>query len=756
MQRRRAVTMMMVTGFVGLLAFFSVSSPVTATDLTTPIADVIVDEGWVVIDGDLALPDELRQIQQAVFDQRAELYGNSAFVPQALTGNGFAVIDGFAGNRGSYTIRLVDSAGIESLRPGLELAAARLADHTGGYFVVAPGTTTATEPVSGEILVVVSSTSPCGGNWAGCAGPRSAEFDPVAGQWFLVTGKVWIHPTALTYSQVNRQHLLEHEIGHALGLLHYDSLYEGRYQVMHSMRYDAATFESGDVNGLNYLHPTAPTNDPFSAPRAVPSSGTVDVLATYGATREPGEPSHADLDGAGSVWYSWTAPSTGVAEINTFGSGFDTVLAVYTGSSLSTLSEVAANDVGDPVLGGFSRVVFPVVEGQSYRVAVDGREGGAGVARTNFVAPTANRYTPMNPVRIVDTRSGIGYGGGKIGPHMTLQVQIGGAVGIPFGATAAVLNVTVTDPEAAGYLTVYPCDSPVLGSSSLNYPVGATIPNLVVSRTSVNNSQVCIYSKSNTHVVVDVNGYYTPTTGHDYTPIQPTRVLDTRDGHGAGRTTALSAGETFVLAVSEIAELPGGVAAAAMNVTATQAQGSGFVTVWPCHQPRPTAANLNFTAGQTFPNFVVAGVDPDGSVCLYAHTAVHLVVDLNGYFRPGGTKLSPLTPSRLLDTRAAVGTPTTTKLDAGHTLVVDVWGNGGVPAGAESAVVNLAVTGTEGSGFVTMWPCDQPRPTAANLNFTANQTVANLAVTDLDSHGRLCLYTLTRTHVVLDVSGYTS
>ncbi|MCB0996818.1 MAG: hypothetical protein KDB21_17110 [Acidimicrobiales bacterium] len=722
-----------------------------------PALDMIEAEGWSVVDGDLALPEGLRQIQEAHRAEQAALLGDAAFVPEALLGAGFSVIDGYAGNRGAYTIRLQQSDGVENLRSGLTLAASRLHGHTNGYFEVAGGLTAQTEPASGEILVVVSATSPCTGNWVGCAGPRTAERDPITNQWYLVSGMVWIHPVVLGYSEANRQHVLEHELGHALGLLHYETTFEGRYQIMHPYRYDSATFDSGDVNGLHYLHPTAPSNDPFSSSKAVASGGSVEVLATFGSTHEGSEPAHAGVANGGSVWYSWTAPSTGMAEVNTYGSSYDTVLGVYTGSQVGSLSQVGSNDEADAVLGGFSRLVFPVVQGQTYRVAVDGHDGGAGVAKTAIVAPISGGYTPMNPRRIIDTRNGIGYTGGKIGPDRILTVQIGGNVGIPTNARAAVLNVTVTEPVANGYLTVYPCDSPVLGASSLNYSAGETIPNLVVTRTSVNNNgQVCIYSKSDTHVVVDINGYYTETSGYDYQPLQPARILDTRNGAGAGRTTPLNAGETWMLKVGGTGGAPSNAAAAVMNVTATQPTGSGYVTLWPCDQPRPTAANLNFTAGQTFPNLVMADLDNTGTVCIYAHTQVHLIIDLNGYFAGTGTQLSPLTPARVLDTRNGVGAGRTTPLASGETLVLDVWGNGGVPDGADAAVLNLAVTQPQGSGFVTLWPCDQPRPTAANLNFTAGETIANLAVTDLDAQGQVCIYTLTATHVVLDVSGYTS
>jgi hypothetical protein len=76
------------------------------------------------------------------------------------------------------------------------------------------------------------------------------------------------------------------------------------------------------------------------------------------------------------VWWTWTAPANGRVTINTVGSVFDTLLAVYTGQSLGALASVASDDQS----GGnnTSRVVFQVVAGTTYQIAVDGYNGATG------------------------------------------------------------------------------------------------------------------------------------------------------------------------------------------------------------------------------------------------------------------------------------------------------------------------------------------------------------------------------------------
>lgn len=68
-----------------------------------------------------------------------------------------------------------------------------------------------------------------------------------------------------------------------------------------------------------------------------------------------------------------------------------------------------------------------------------------------------------------------------------------------------------------------------------------------------------------------------------------------------------------------------------MTDTSDPDVGGGYVTVYPCGT-RPDASNLNFTAGQTIPNSVIAPVSPAGTVCFYVYGTAHLLADVSGYF----------------------------------------------------------------------------------------------------------------------------
>jgi hypothetical protein len=142
----------------------------------------------------------------------------------------------------------------------------------------------------------------------------------------------------------------------------------------------------GSVGGGNLVWPyeawirdvlARPRNDTF-ANRALLYASQGEIAGTSsGATREPGEPAHAGNAGGRSVWWRWVAPITGRMRVDTAGSAFDTLLAVYTGGSVGALTPVAAND-DDGSPGGTSSLVFDAQAGTEYQIAVDGAAGASG------------------------------------------------------------------------------------------------------------------------------------------------------------------------------------------------------------------------------------------------------------------------------------------------------------------------------------------------------------------------------------------
>ncbi len=157
---------------------------------------------------------------------------------------------------------------------------------------------------------------------------------------------------------------------------------------------------------------------------------------------------------------------------------------------------------------------------------------------------------------------------------------------------------------------------------------------------------------------------------------------------------------------------------------------------------RDAVANLNFIAGQTIANAVLAAVDGDGKVCAVSDAAVDLIVDAQGWFG-AGSPYTALVPDRILDTRQG----TAPSVVAGTIVQVTA------PAGATSVMLNITATRPAAQGFLAAWPCGQPQPATSSLNFAAGQTVANAALVGVGDGGKICLVSNATTDILVDLQG---
>jgi subtilisin family serine protease len=154
-----------------------------------------------------------------------------------------------------------------------------------------------------------------------------------------------------------------------------------------------ATPEGLAVSSEAFVLVAGPANDHFAAAEVLSGPAVVVSGGNQGATREPNEPFHADEPGGRSIWYRWTAPATGRWTLDTFGSRFDTTLAVYTGTTLPTLTELVANDDAQGLVT--SQVSFDATNGATYAIAVDGYDGDSGdlILRLLPAAPSQVIYS---------------------------------------------------------------------------------------------------------------------------------------------------------------------------------------------------------------------------------------------------------------------------------------------------------------------------------------------------------------------------
>ena len=383
--------------------------------------------------------------------------------------------------------------------------------------------------------------------------------------------------------------------------------------------------------------------------------------------------------------------------------------------------------------------------------------GGTAAGGTNAAGGTSGAGAPAGtdlvgivPDRLLDTRAG----GGPLGAGASISLAVAGVRSVPSNAVAAVLNVTAVGATTASFLTVWPTGVDRPGTSSLNVRGGDVVPNLVIAKLGT-NGQVDIYNNAGSvHCVVDVVGYFQNEAASRFTSLSPARVLDTRSGLGAG-PGPVGQGASIDLQITGQGGVDGDADTVVLNVTVTAPTGEGFVTVWPTGAAMPTASNLNFVPGQTVPNLVVAKLGDGGRVSLFNSAgSTHLIADVLGCFRPGaGSRLTPVAPARLLDTRSDGGGPN----PVGQTpLVLAVLDRGGVPPNGVTAVI-LNITATEGTnnGYVTVYPTGQDAPMASNLNIGVGQTRANLVIAKLGADGAVALFNSAGTvHLLADVVGY--
>ena len=255
-----------------------------------------------------------------------------------------------------------------------------------------------------------------------------------------------------------------------------------------------------------------------------------------------------------------------------------------------------------------------------------------------------------------------------------------------------------------------------------------------------------------------------PHLGVETTPatmksINPQRIFDTRNGEGDVPVRQI--GGDYVLEVQVSGKnniAPTGVNAVSLNVTATNAAATGYVTVYPCGS-RPEISSLNFNVGETVPNAVVARLSETGTLCFYSNVAVDIIADINGSLLDGNG-FSPTMPSRLFDTRVGIGGVPVQKVGqldgSGAALEVSVLGRNGIPStGVTSISMNVTITNTtspSSGGYVTVYPCGT-RPDVSSLNFVSNQTVPNAVLAPVSPSGTICFYVYGQADVIADING---
>ena len=246
-----------------------------------------------------------------------------------------------------------------------------------------------------------------------------------------------------------------------------------------------------------------------------------------------------------------------------------------------------------------------------------------------------------------------------------------------------------------------------------------------------------------------------------YRPLPPTRILDTRTGNGAPSVAPLASGGALNVEVVGRGGVPASnVAAVILNVTVTNGTTPGYLNVYATGQVPPRTSVLNFGVGQTIANLLEVPVGYGGELTALTDAgSVDVIYDVVGYYTgdtsSGAGEFRALAPSRILDTRTGNG-GFSAPVGPAQSIDLQVTGQGGVPAtGVSGVVLNVTVTNPTVGGHVTIFPTGAATPLASNLNFGANQTLANRAIIGVGTGGKVTIFNgYGRTDVIVDVTGW--
>ena len=389
-------------------------------------------------------------------------------------------------------------------------------------------------------------------------------------------------------------------------------------------------------------------------------------------------------------------------------------------------------------------------------------------------APTSSEpssFTALaSPVRLLDTRPTSLVGPPNlIGPYpqfALIDLPISSSGVVPPTATSVAVNVTSTDSASPFYVQVLPTlAGSVGGFSTINVAAPGQIrPNFAI--VPLGQGSISIFIPTGGNIIVDVMGYFTPTTtaaAGRFVAINPRRALDTRPAETGPVPSGWVAhkpaiGESVRVDVPAGIGVPtSGVSALVVNVTATEAGGAGFLQALPTAGSPGQTSTVNYVAAQSSATHAIVPLGADGTISVFTSNTAHIVVDVMGYITDGTTEVSaaglfvPIAPDRFYDSRAA---PNTIHA-GGSTVTVPLAGPPfAVPVGAAAISMNLTSDGATGTGFVTAYPTDGTIPVASNLNYVAATPVANAALVKLSAAGTLNTFVNVATHVIIDVNGY--
>lgn len=331
-------------------------------------------------------------------DDHVPVPGRAETGPETtLADNGFTF--GVPDKTGAqYTVRLIRGRGVQAHRPQVQALVDDLNRILGPYFVLDPGLAPEPADIANftpppfQLRIVVSSESRCGSGSIGCGGVAQGRF--IDGKHVWTAGRVWLHPDLANYGANIRQEVIHHEVGHALGLGHYNNQYQGKYQVMRSFVDSTATgeYRRGDRNGLLAARGRPPGHDNIASAAAI-SVGQLRPAKTWFATAKggTGQPELRSKYGNASnrsVWFKYVADPADYGRVlvaRTSNDGVDDFNTVI-GRVVNGRIVAGNNDSGGTKLSALT--YKPTVNNRVHHFVVDGMYRKRGITHLHLARST--------------------------------------------------------------------------------------------------------------------------------------------------------------------------------------------------------------------------------------------------------------------------------------------------------------------------------------------------------------------------------
>jgi len=268
-------------------------------------------------------------------------------------------------------------------------------------------------------------------------------------------------------------------------------------------------------------------------------------------------------------------------------------------------------------------------------VAVD-VTGYFALAQPTGVLTPLQGFSTIAPCRIVDTRlANSALAGPALVAKATRSLPVMSAnCNIPSNATAYSLNITVIPKTTLGFLTLWSSGKAQPLASTLNATTGTVVANAAILEAGT-GGMIDAYATDESHLVIDMNGYFSPTATAVYFPSSGCRIAYTGLPNGPFGGPKMTALETraFTPEAGSCSIAPSPLAYA-MNTTVVPDGPFGFLTVWPAGTTRPIVSTLNAVDGAITSNAaIVATGTPTGRFNVFTSESTHLILDLLGYFK---------------------------------------------------------------------------------------------------------------------------